>query len=89
MVFNFICHKIWDLNTTPLTPKYTLMHSDSIATIKWRPKRHTQIAACTHTVAHAHLYIWDLVRPYVPYASFDRYQSNNWYIFRIIFKNIK
>ncbi len=54
------------------------MHSDSFATIKWRPKRDTQIAACTSVMHHARLYIWDLVRPYVPYASFDKYQSNNY-----------
>ncbi len=51
---------------------YTLTHSESVASIKWRPKRRMQITAFSVTTGFAaHLYVWDLMRPYVPYASFD------------------
>ena len=75
----WINFKIWDLSSSSPTPpsKYSLTHSDSISTIKWRPKRHTQIATCTTALGKSQLYIWDLCRPYVPYASFDKYQSLN------------
>jgi len=51
-------------------PIITLIHSESVASIKWRPKCRTQIAACSNNLI-SHLYVWDLNRPYVPYASFD------------------
>ena len=59
------------LASEKLSPVNTLTHSESVTSIKWRPKRPNQITACS-TGFDAHLYVWDLMRPYVPYASFDQ-----------------
>lgn len=50
----------------------TLTHSESVTSIKWRPNRPRQITACSSNGFDAHLYVWDLIRPYVPYYSFDK-----------------
>ena len=63
---------VWDLsivNEKP-TPMYSLTHSETVSSIKWRPQRKTQITACSQQL-DAQLYVWDFKRPYVPYASFD------------------
>ena len=46
------------------TPR-TLTHSESVISIKWRLKRPKQITACSSNGFDSHLYVWDLVRPYV------------------------
>jgi hypothetical protein len=67
--YNLI-EKVWDLSLDKLNAIHTVTHSENVASIKWRPKRRTQITACSNSF-DAHLYVWDLKRPYVPYASFD------------------
>ena len=64
---------VWDLSQeNHKSAIHTLKHPESVASIKWRPKHRTQIAACSLTaVFDPHLYVWDLKRPCVPYASFD------------------
>jgi WD40 repeat protein len=49
---------------------HTLTHSESVTSIQWRPNKPLQLTACSSGI-DAHLYVWDLNRPYVPYASFD------------------
>jgi WD40 repeat protein len=61
---------IFDVNSDQNNAVETLTHSESVTSIKWRPNRARQITACS-TGVFAHLYVWDLNRPYVPYASFD------------------
>ncbi len=98
-------NKVWDIskirnadknteNVKPLAPMFSLTHSETVQSIKWRPKRKTQITACS-TQLDAHLYVWDFKRPYVPYASFDfltnKVKSNNFdeikktFCFQILF----
>jgi WD40 repeat protein len=47
--------------------KYSILHSEGVSSIKWRPKHGTQIAASSSNS----LIIWDYKRPFVPYALFD------------------
>lgn len=51
-------------------PMFSLTHSETVQSIKWRPKRKSQVTACSSQY-DAHLYVWDFKRPYVPYLSFD------------------
>lgn len=46
------------------------MHPDTVSNIKWRPRHPTQITACSAGI-DARLCVWDLDRPFVPYATFD------------------
>jgi hypothetical protein len=64
--------QIWvhDIASERNDPINYLTHSENVTSIKWRPKRSNQITACS-TGFDAHLYVWDLMRPYVPYASFN------------------
>ena len=62
---------------TPLiNPINTLTHSESVTSLKWRPNRSSQITACGNGFG-AHLSVWDLTRPYVPYAQFELTQSDS------------
>ncbi|CAF0779751.1 unnamed protein product [Brachionus calyciflorus] len=62
---------VLDTSTDKLNTIYSITNSESLANIKWRPNRKMQIGACMSGANHYHLYVWDLNRPYVPYASFD------------------
>lgn len=67
--------KVWDTSNSSPSNIYTLTHSESVSSIKWRPKRKFQIAAACSSGLETRLYVWDLMRPYVPYASFDSLTS--------------
>lgn len=46
----------------------------SVARIKWRPQRTTQIASSSLVVDFS-IYIWDYNRPFVPFASFQEHKD--------------
>jgi hypothetical protein len=46
----------------------------SVARIKWRPQRSTQIASSSLVVDFS-IYIWDYNRPFVPFASFQEHKD--------------
>ncbi|XP_048745682.2 GATOR complex protein WDR24-like isoform X1 [Ostrea edulis] len=62
--------KIWDF------PKNQVVHQihtlASVARIRWRPQRRHFIASCSFVVDFS-VSVWDINRPYVPFASFDRH----------------
>lgn len=67
---------VWDLNSTSNTPIHSIANPDGVASIKWRPRHSTQIAVCSCSPPMIdRFYVWDLTRPCVPYALFDKYQS--------------
>lgn len=81
-----------DISNDKVNVRYYLTNPESISNIKWRPNRRMQIGACmSGTNYHLkYLYVWDLTRPYVPYASFDSVinkANSNLIKFKKYFKN--
>ena len=86
-MIDILMQQVWDLSSDRPSQIHTLTHSESVSSIKWRPKRRTQITACSIiTGLDPHLYVWDLMRPYVPYASFDS-QTNKVQSMRCVFSS--
>ena len=62
--------QIWDFPKTQVVHQiHTLA---SVARIRWRPQRRHFIASCSFVVDFS-VSVWDINRPYVPFASFDRH----------------
>ncbi|XP_060562640.1 GATOR complex protein WDR24-like isoform X2 [Ruditapes philippinarum] len=62
--------KVWDLSKQKCI--YTIYSIASVARIKWRPQRRFHIASCSLLV-DCSINIWDIRRPYVPFATFDNH----------------
>lgn len=62
--------KVWDFNKNQVVHQiHTLA---SVARIRWRPQRRHFIASCSFVVDFS-VSVWDINRPYVPFASFDKH----------------
>lgn len=46
----------------------------SVGRIKWRPQRKFHIASCA-LVVDCSINIWDIRRPYIPFASFNEHKD--------------
>ncbi|KAL4222635.1 WD repeat-containing protein 24 [Mactra antiquata] len=73
--------KVWDLVKQKCL--HTIYSIASVARIKWRPQRRYHIASCSLLV-DCSINIWDVRRPYVPFATFDNHKDVTT---SIIFKN--
>ncbi|XP_059148991.1 GATOR complex protein WDR24-like [Physella acuta] len=66
--------KVWDMVRPDRAASPNLIHSitniASVARIKWRPNRKHHISSCSLLVDHS-INVWDVGRPYIPFASFD------------------
>lgn len=65
--------KVWDLTTKP-TLDYTIHTIAAIAHVKWRPQRRYHIASCA-LVVDCSINVWDIRRPYIPFASFNEHKD--------------
>ncbi|KAG5887490.1 hypothetical protein JTB14_023676 [Gonioctena quinquepunctata] len=65
--------KVWDLTSKP-TLEFTIHTIASIGHIKWRPQRKHHIASCA-LVIDSSINIWDVRRPYIPFASFNEHRD--------------
>ncbi|XP_043270686.1 GATOR complex protein WDR24 isoform X2 [Venturia canescens] len=65
--------KIWDLSVKP-TCEYTINTIASVGRIKWRPQRKYHIASCA-LVVDCSINVWDIRRPYIPFASFNEHKD--------------
>lgn len=54
--------------------EYTIHTIASIGHVKWRPQRRYHIASCA-LVVDCSINIWDVRRPYIPYASFNEHKD--------------
>ncbi|VDM50764.1 unnamed protein product [Toxocara canis] len=45
-----------------------------LALIRWRPQHKYQLASCAF-VGDTNIYVWDIRRPFIPFASFDDHRS--------------
>ena len=66
--------KIWDTSQPPTHPTHTIHTISSVHKIKWRPGHNFYIASCA-LVLDNNINIWDIRRPYVPYASFQEHTN--------------
>lgn len=64
--------QIWDIAKGKCT--HTIYSIASLARIRWRPQRKYHIASCSLLV-DCSINIWDIRRPYVPFASFDHHKD--------------
>lgn len=54
--------------------EYTIHTIAVVGRVKWRPDRTYHIASCALVVDYS-IYIWDVRRPYLPYASFTEHTN--------------
>ena len=63
--------KVWNIQN-----KGSCLHSvptiAEVASIRWRPREKYHIASCALVVDH-HVSVWDIRRPYIPFAAFTEH----------------
>lgn len=64
---------MWDLAGKPAL-EYTIHTIASIGHVKWRPQRKYHIASCA-LVVDCSINIWDVRRPYIPFAAFNEHKD--------------
>ncbi|KAK7793188.1 hypothetical protein R5R35_012832 [Gryllus longicercus] len=65
--------KVWDLSVKP-SLEYTIHTIASVGHIKWRPQRKYHIASCA-LVVDCSVNVWDVRRPYIPFAAFNEHKD--------------
>nr|CAD7578170.1 unnamed protein product [Timema californicum] len=65
--------EVWDLSVKP-TLEYVVPTIASVGFIKWRPQRKFHIASCA-LVVDCGVNVWDVRRPYIPYAAFTEHKD--------------
>ncbi|XP_058130131.1 GATOR complex protein WDR24 [Anopheles ziemanni] len=74
--------KVWNTNpknssletTKNVSLEYTVHTIAVVGRVRWRPDKMYHIASCALVVDNS-IYIWDLRRPYIPYASFNEHSN--------------
>ncbi|XP_034247660.1 GATOR complex protein WDR24 [Thrips palmi] len=66
--------KVWELSTGRPLLEYTISTIASVGRIKWRPQRKHHIASCA-LVVDCSINVWDIRRPYIPFASFQEHKD--------------
>lgn len=66
--------KVWDVSNNKIKLEHCIQTIASVARIKWRPQRKSQIASSS-LVVDFNIYIWDYMRPFVPFAAFQEHKD--------------
>ncbi|GAB6027610.1 hypothetical protein CHUAL_001851 [Chamberlinius hualienensis] len=66
--------KVWDLSSKLESSVCTIPTIASVARIRWRPLRRHHIASSS-LVVDSSVAVWDIRRPYIPFASFDEHKD--------------
>ncbi|KAE8744591.1 hypothetical protein FOCC_FOCC008720 [Frankliniella occidentalis] len=66
--------KVWELSLEKPVVEYTISTIASVGRIKWRPQRKHHIASCA-LVVDSSINVWDIRRPYIPFASFKEHKD--------------
>lgn len=66
--------KIWDIASSKPQLDYCISAIASVARIKWRPTQRTHIASSS-LVVDFKIYIWDIARPFVPFANIQEHKD--------------
>ncbi|KAL7293772.1 hypothetical protein TKK_0012834 [Trichogramma kaykai] len=65
--------KVWDLTAKP-SCDFTIHTIASVGRVKWRPQRKYHIGSCA-LVVDCGINVWDIRRPYIPFASFNEHKD--------------
>lgn len=65
--------KVWHIGTKP-SLEYTIHTIAVVGRVKWRPEKTFHIASCALVVDYS-VHIWDVRRPFIPYASFNEHTN--------------
>ncbi|XP_072916489.1 GATOR2 complex protein WDR24 isoform X3 [Hemitrygon akajei] len=66
--------KVWDMTTNRAKEIYCVQTIASVARVKWRPEMKYHLATCSMMVDH-NIYVWDIRRPYIPFAMFEEHKD--------------
>ncbi|XP_071101858.1 GATOR2 complex protein WDR24-like isoform X1 [Haliotis cracherodii] len=66
--------RVWDISRMPAKLMFNIQTIASVARVKWRPQRRYHLASCSLLLDHD-VNIWNLHRPYIPFASFDEHKD--------------
>ncbi|XP_030625773.1 GATOR2 complex protein WDR24 [Chanos chanos] len=66
--------KVWDMTTNRAKEIFCVQTIASVARVKWRPERKWHLATCSMMVDH-NIYVWDVRRPYIPFATFEEHKD--------------
>jgi len=68
--------KVWDTakGGPRHEPEHTIHTIGSVGRVKWRPQRRDYLSSSALVVESA-IHVWDVKRPYVPFASFDKHKD--------------
>lgn len=66
--------KVWNMSSAKPTLEYTIHTIAVVGRVSWRPERKFHIASCSLVVDYS-IYIWDVRRPFIPYASFNEHTN--------------
>ncbi|XP_017846940.1 GATOR complex protein WDR24 isoform X2 [Drosophila busckii] len=61
--------KVWNMDARA-SLEYTIHTIAVVGRVKWRPERTYHIASCALVVDYS-IHVWDIRRPYIPFASFN------------------
>lgn len=65
--------KIWNMENKAAL-EYTIPTIAVVGRVKWRPEKNYQIASCALVTDYS-VHVWDIRRPYMPYASFNEHTN--------------
>ncbi|GAB0092870.1 GATOR complex protein WDR24 [Sergentomyia squamirostris] len=65
--------KVWNMGSKALL-EHTIHTIAVVGRVKWRPDKTYHIASCALVVDYS-IYIWDVRRPFIPYASFNEHTN--------------
>ncbi|XP_064455618.1 GATOR2 complex protein WDR24-like isoform X2 [Ornithodoros turicata] len=65
--------KVWDISAKPVV-SYCIQTIASVAHVKWRPQRKFHLASSSLVVDFS-INVWDVRRPYVPFAAFTEHKD--------------
>lgn len=74
LVNQFIMWQVWDVSKQPAQLVYNVQTIASVGRIKWRPQRRYHIANCSLLLDHS-INVWDVRRPFIPFANFDEHKD--------------
>lgn len=66
--------KVWNMSSSKPSLEYTVHTIAVVGRVRWRPERKYHIASCSLVVDYS-IYIWDVRRPFIPYASFNEHTN--------------
>ncbi|XP_030370588.1 GATOR complex protein WDR24 [Scaptodrosophila lebanonensis] len=65
--------KVWNMDGR-VNLEYTIHTIAVVGRVKWRPERTYHIASCALVMDYS-VHVWDIRRPYIPFASFNEHTN--------------